>query len=89
MTQKQIKAIKKDIVENGVIQFGYWNTIKNEFSFDEIIDAVLSLIGQDVDLFSLPEWARDNFILTECINNQSYQDFKNNTLRHIIGQGGK
>lgn len=85
MTKKQIKAIKKDITENGIINRGYWSTLKNVFGYDEIMEAVISLLGEGVKLNELKEWQQNAVVLTECIKQQSYHEFKEKTLRHILG----
>lgn len=84
MIQKEIKAIKREIVEDGILSRGYsWN-IRKVFCCSEIIEALITLQESGIRLANEPEAFQDNFLLTELIKNQNYQDFKNKTLQYIF-----
>lgn len=84
MTQKEIKTIKKNISNNGASYQGYWCSIKDIFSFDEIIEAVIELENMGIRLDDLTETEQDEYLITEIIKMQSYQEFKNKTLNYIF-----
>lgn len=84
MKQKEIKAIKKNICENGASYQGYYCSIKDIFSFDEIIEAVIELENMGIRLDDLSEAVQDDYLITEIIKMQSYQEFKNKTLNYIF-----
>lgn len=84
MTQKEIKTIKKNITNNGASWQGYACSIKDIFSFDEIIEAVIELENMGIRLDDLTEAVQDEYLITEIIKMQSYQEFKNKTLNYIL-----
>lgn len=84
MKQKEIKAIKKNICENGALYQGYYCSIKDIFSFDETIEAVIELENMGIRLDDLSEAVQDEYLITEIIKMQSYQEFKNKTLNYIF-----
>lgn len=84
MKQKEIKAIKKNICENGASYQGYYCSIKDIFSFDEIIEAVIELENMGIILDNFTEKEQDDYLITEIIKMQSYQEFKNKTLNYIF-----
>lgn len=83
LTQKEIKQIKKDIAEYGILEQGYYCTIKNIFNFDDILQAIKELNENGYNFSNLEEY-QDEILLTELINKMSYQDFKNKALSHIF-----
>lgn len=87
MTQREIKKIKRSIAENGAREQGYYCSIKNEFSFDEMMSAITELMEQGlypIDFLNLKEAEQDDILITELIRQQSYQDFKNKSLEYIM-----
>lgn len=84
MTQKEIKTIKKNICENGASHQGYYCSIKDIFTFDEIIEAVIELENMGIRLDDFTEEVQDEYLITEIIKMQSYQEFKNKTLNYIF-----
>lgn len=46
-TKKEIKAIKKDITENGIYNRGFYWSIKDEITFDDIME-VLDALRSDL-----------------------------------------
>ena len=42
-TKKEIKAIKKDITENGIYSRGFYWSIKDEITFDDIMEVLDTL----------------------------------------------
>lgn len=84
MTQKEIKTIKKNISNNGASYQGYWCSIKDIFSFDEIVRAVVKLEDIGIRLNDLTLDMQDEHLIAQIIRNQSYQEFKNKTLNYIF-----
>ena len=84
-TKKEIKTIKKNIVENGVEFYGFYYSIKKVLQYDEIIEAVVELNNNGIDLLKLSETEQDDVIVYEVLKQSNYQDFKNRFLDYIIG----
>ena len=83
-TKKEIKAIKKDITENGIYNRGFsWN-IKNEITFDDIMEVLDALKNEGLDISQINRIDLDGFIVLEILRHSSYQDFKNRFFKYII-----
>lgn len=84
LTQKEIKQIKKEIKQNGILYVGYWNGLKNIFKYDEIVNTIQELNGKEYNFFKMDDYQKDAVILTELIIKMNYQTFKNNALQFIF-----
>lgn len=84
LTQKEIKEIKKEIKQNGILYVGYWNGLKDIFKYDEIIDTIQKLKENGYNFFKMDDYQKDAVILTELIIKMNYQTFKNNALQFIF-----
>ncbi len=75
-TQKELKALKKEITDNSAINVGYYETILQNLPNYAITEA-LRIIGQN-NLISGNESDKDreNIFVTECIDALNFQDFK-------------
>lgn len=84
-TKKEIKAIKKYIIENGFIKkYKLDLNVKNIITFDEIVEKILILNENIQDFKSVKLEHLNYFIISEVIEKSSYQDFKNRFLEYII-----
>lgn len=84
-TQKQTKALKREIVEEGALQIGYLQGVKAkmlELDPDIIEKTVASSggwVGESLTLQAdeVPQRGEfDNILVTEMVRNLNYQDFK-------------
>lgn len=85
LNQKQTKALKKDIVEEGALQIGYLHGVKAkmlELDPDIIEKTIASAggwVGESLTLEAdtVPQRGEfDNILVTEMVRNLNYQDFK-------------
>lgn len=84
LTQKEIKEIKKEIAQNGILYVGYWEGLKDIFKYDEIVNTIQELNGNEYNFFKMDDYQKDAVILTELIIKMNYQTFKNNALQFIF-----
>lgn len=84
LTQKEIKQIKKEIKQNGILYVGYWNGLKNIFKYDEIVNTIQELKENGYNFLKMKDYQKDDIILTELISKMNYQTFKNNALQFIF-----
>ena len=85
LTQKQIKAIKGECVEGGVINRGYFTSILDTQEPTEIIGIVHDLAAEGLDIAKWDETTLNIAVVDEMIRQSSYQEFKNILLPHIFG----
>jgi len=78
LTKKEIKAFKKEIIEDTAINVGYWNEIFSEIAlinhrlmFEVTNNAYKLGIKYDERTSNF-----ENFIVTEFVKEIGYQDFK-------------
>ena len=83
-TKKEIKAIKKDITENGIYNRGFYWSIKDKITFDDIIEVLDTLKNEGIDISQIDGNDLDSFIVLEILRHSSYQDFKNRFFKYII-----
>lgn len=83
-TKKEIKAIKKDITENGIYSRGFYWSIKDEITFDDIMEVLDTLKNEGIDISQIDGNDLDSFIVLEILRHSSYQDFKNRFFKYII-----
>lgn len=73
-TQRQIKAKKREIVMNTALYVGYCNDVFNLLPGYTLIPVIkefaeiISNMKNDKEI--------ENMIITECVRNMNYQDFK-------------
>lgn len=84
LTQKEIKQIKKEITQNGILCRGYWEGLKDIFKYDEIVNTIQELKEKGYNFFKMKDYQKDAIILTELISKMNYQTFKNNALQFIF-----
>lgn len=88
MNKDQIKQIKKDATEN-VLNVGYNHSIFNDVDSRELIYLIYDILESfGITLFS-NEHQFMNYVLQEYIKNSSYQHFKNDLMKHLIGVQSK
>lgn len=96
LTKKEIKALKKEIVEDTAINVGYWNEI---FSKIALINhwLMFEVMNNAYELgFKYDERKSnfENFLVTEFVKEIGYQDFKK-LIPYFLGfpgsylEGGK
>lgn len=83
-TKKEIKAIKKDITENGIYNHGFHWNIKNEITFDDIMEVLDALKNEGIEISQIGGSDLDDFIVYEILRHSSYQDFKNRFFKYIF-----
>lgn len=75
-TQKELKRLKKDIVDRSAINIGYSSAILQNLPNYALIEA-LRIIGQNNLINGNESDAdRQNIFVTECIDALNFQDFK-------------
>lgn len=85
LTKREIKALKRCIKENGVINIGYWYELEKIIIFNDVqialenCDYLLEVYNNEKS-----EVYKRNIILTEIINWMNYQEFKK-CLPYIFG----
>ena len=85
LSQKQIKAIKKDCVENGTIERGFFWSILDTQPASELIGIVRELAERGIDIAQQSESNLQIMVVDELIKQSSYQEFKNELLPHLMG----
>lgn len=85
LSQKQIKAIKRDCLLNGLRERGYGYTILNTQAPTEIIGIITDLVEKGYNISHIPEAYVHDLVVEELIRQSSYQEFKNVLLPHIMG----
>lgn len=85
LSQKQIKAIKRDCVENGTIERGFFWSILDTQPASELIGLVRDLAEQGIDIARQSESNLQIMVVDELIKQSSYQEFKNELLPHLMG----
>lgn len=74
ITQKQIKAKKKAIVENTAINIGYAQAVFYEIPAYAMIKAIKE--NTEIIKPNQKDIEVENILITESIKNMNYQDFK-------------
>lgn len=83
-TKKEIKAIKKDITENGIYNRGFYWSIKDEITFDDIMEVLDTLKNEGIEISQIDGSNLDRFIVYEILRHSSYQEFKNRYFKYIF-----
>lgn len=83
-TKKEIKAIKKDITENGIYNRGFYWSIKDEITFDDIMEVLDVLKNEGLEVSQVNSCDLDAFIIWQILTHSSYQDFKNRFFKYIF-----
>ena len=81
--KKEIKAIKKDITENGIYNRGFYWSIKDEITFDDIMEILDTLRNEGFNVSEIDGNDLDTFIVYEILSHSNYQDFKNRYFKYI------
>lgn len=82
-TKKEIKAIKKDITENGIYNRGFYWSIKDEITFDDIMEVLDTLRSEGLNVSEIDGNDLDTFIVYKILSRSSYQEFKNRYFKYI------
>lgn len=82
--KKEIKAIKKDLQENGLDNYYFIYDIKNVITMDDIIKVIKEMQFNDINISNLSDFQIENYIIFEILRLSSYQDFKNRFLEYIF-----
>lgn len=85
LSQKQIKAIKRDCVENGTIERGFFWSILDTQPASELIGLVQDLAERGIDIAHQTDINLQIMVVDELIKQSSYQEFKNELLPHLMG----
>lgn len=85
LTQKQIKAIKRDCLLNGAMSRGYFWSILDTQPATKIIGIMIDLVEQGYDIRWQSEAEIQRLFVDELIRQSSYQEFKNDLLPYIMG----
>lgn|GEM_PF-6726793 len=83
-TKKEIKAIKKDITENGIYNRGFYWSIKDVITFDDIMEVLDTLRNEGIEISKIDGSDLDTFIIWQILTHSSYQDFKNRFFEYIF-----
>lgn len=83
-TKKEIKAIKKDITENGIYNRGFYWGIKDVIIFDDIMEVLDALRNEGLEVSQVNSCDLDAFIIWQILSHSSYQDFKNRFFEYIF-----
>lgn len=86
-TQKEIKRAKREIIENGILYIGYWNSLTEQFNKDDFIDGMELLFDDGIrynEFWNLSDSEREVWILDVLISEMNYQDFKNKVFPHLL-----
>lgn len=83
-TKKEIKAIKKDITENGIYNRGFYWSIKDVITFDNIMEVLDTLRNEGIEISQVNSCDLDTYIIREILRHSSYQDFKNRFFKYIF-----
>lgn len=85
LSQKQIKAIKRDCIVNGTIERGFFWSILDTQPASELIGLVQDLAERGIDIARQSESNLQIMVVDELIKQSSYQEFKNTLLHHLMG----
>lgn len=75
-TKKQIKALKKDIVNNTAINVGYYDSLLNNLPAYAMLEAIKEITKNGLINKETKDSDIKNILITESIKNMNYQDFK-------------
>ena len=74
LTQRQIKAKKRAIVENSAINVGYYNSVFNYLPAYALFPAIKEFASTISNMKNDKEI--EDILITESVKNMNYQDFK-------------
>lgn len=75
LTQKQYKALKKEIVETSASEVGFYNSLFENVNPYTMLEAIDEAVQSDFYL-SMKESDKFNFLATNIVKHSSYQEFK-------------
>lgn len=75
-SQKEIKRLKKNIVENSAVNAGYYSTIIQNIPSYALIEAVKEIASKGLIKEMTGNADAENIIVTEAVKSMSFQDFK-------------
>lgn len=76
MTKKQLKQLKKEIVENTAIECGFATAVMEKIPSYSLLEAVREITANGWQLNGLDDMSLNNILLTESVKAMNYQDFK-------------
>lgn len=87
-TRKEIKAVKREIKENGVLSIGYWHDIFEEIDANDLIYAIKDVISEygldSSAIANMDDLDFQHMIVQYILDNSNYQVFKNKYLPHLL-----
>lgn len=75
LTQKQYKALKKEIVETSASEVGFKYSFFDKVNHYTMLEAIDEAVQSDFYL-SMGEADKSNFLATKIVEHSSYQEFK-------------
>jgi len=75
-TKKQIKALKKDIVNNTAVNVGYYESVLDNIPSYAMIEAIKEMTTTGLISKETKDADIKNILVTESVKQMSYQDFK-------------
>lgn len=82
--KKEIKAIKKDLQENGCDNYYFSYDIKDVITMDDIIEVIREMQLNGVNISNFSNFEMENYIIFEILRLSNYQDFKNRFFEYIF-----
>ena len=82
--KKEIKAIKKDLQENGCDSYYFSYDIKDVITMDDIIEVIREMQLNGVNISNFSNLEMENYIIFEILRLSNYQDFKNRFFKYIF-----
>ena len=82
--KKEIKAINKDLQENGFNNYYFSYDIKNVITMDDIIEVIREMQLNGVNISNFSNFEMENYIIFEILRLSNYQDFKNRFFEYIF-----
>lgn len=85
LTKKEIKELKRQITEDGILNIGYYHKLHNELSninFEKLIESTGKLVSDGFDYNSI--YFLDCLVVEFC-KNITYQEFKK-VVPYLVGR---
>lgn len=75
-TKKEIKALKKEVIEYGAINIGYYHNVENKNIFEQMNPLkLIDILKENYNIFENKS-TNDNDFLQLYLSNCGYQEFK-------------
>lgn len=86
-TKKEIKRVKREITENGILYIGYRKNLTKQFNKDDFIKGMEFLFEDGIgyeELWDLSDSKREEWVLDALISEMNYQEFKSKVFPHLL-----